>query len=265
MWAGSPRRAVLPGYHGRAVCWHVVRIGQLWRYPVKSFGGERLNTSTVESDGLRGDHVWAIVDPETGDVASAKRFRRWGALLSCRARLLDDTDPCDPAALEITLPDGTVVHGDDAAVTDLLSDATGRPVRLEARPRTYDEAPLHLLSTSAVTALGTGDAPAVALRRFRPQIVVETPGYEGFPEDEWVGTRVGIGSTVVEPSKLTTRCVMVTLEHQEVPARRDMLRTVMSRPVATGIAGDETGACIGIYADVAEGGPIAVGDAIEFR
>lgn len=242
-----------------------MRIGQLWRYPVKSFGGERLDAATVESDGLRGDHIWAIVDPETGDVASAKRFRRWGSLLSCRARLLDDTDPRDPAALEITLPDGTVVHGNDAAVVDLLSDATGRPVRLEARPRTYDEAPLHLLSTSAVEALGTGDAPAVAMRRFRPQIVVESPGHTGFPEDEWVGRRIGIGSAVVVPSKLTSRCVMVTLGHQEVPARRDMLRTVMSRPIATGLGDDKPGACIGVYADVTECGLIAVGDAIDVR
>lgn len=222
-----------------------------------------MDAATVESDGLRGDHVWAVVDPETGDVASAKRFRRWGSLLSCRARLLDEVDPRDPAALEITLPDGTVVHGDDAALADLLSEITGRPVRLEAQPRTYDEAPLHLLSTSAVEGLGTGDTPAVALRRFRPQIVVESPARAGFVEDEWIGKPVGIGSAVVEPSKLTTRCVMVTLAHQEVPARREMLRTVMARPVAPEIAGDEPGACIGVYATVTQCGLIAVGDAIE--
>ncbi|MBF0660189.1 MULTISPECIES: MOSC domain-containing protein [unclassified Rhodococcus (in: high G+C Gram-positive bacteria)] len=242
-----------------------MRIGQLWRYPVKSFGGERMDAATVESDGLRGDHVWAVVDPETGDVASAKRFRRWGSLLSCRARLLDEVDPRDPAALEITLPDGTVVHGNDPAVEDLLSDTTGRPVRLETRPRTYDEAPLHLVSTSAVDALGTGDASEIALRRFRPQIVVAADEDAGFLEDGWVGKQVGIGSATVEPNKLTSRCVMVTLAHQEVPARRDMLRTVMARPVAPGLTDDKPGAYVGVYATVTRCGLIAVGDTLEIR
>jgi len=239
-----------------------VRIGQLWRYPVKSFGGERLDSATVESDGLRGDHVWAVVDPETGDVATAKRFRRWGSLLMCRARLLDDTDARDPAALEITLPDGTVVRGNDPATTDLLSEVTGRPVRLEARPRTYDEAPLHILSSSAVAALGTGDAPETALRRFRPQIVVDAKPALGFVEDEWLGKRVDLGGVTVAPTKLTARCVMVTLAHQEVAARREMLRTVMSRPGPALPAGEKPAPCIGVYANVVECGALSVGDAI---
>lgn len=242
-----------------------MRIDQLWRYPVKSFGGERVAAATIEADGVRGDHIWAVVDPESGDVATAKRFRRWGSLLTCRARLLDDSDPRDPAALEFTLPDGTIVHGNDADVTDLLSQVTGRTVRLEPRPRTYDEAPLHVVSRSAVEALETGDATEIAVRRFRPQIVVDTPGMPGFVEDEWLGRCVGFGSAVVEPHKLTARCVMVTLPHHEAPARRETLRSLTSRHLVPNRPGGKPAPCIGIYANVVEQGVVSEGNSVDVR
>lgn len=243
-----------------------MRIDQLWRYPVKSFGGERIDTAIIESDGLRGDHLWAVVDAESGAVASAKRFRRFGVLLSCRARYLPDSDPSDPAALELTLPDETVVRGDARDVHSLLSDLTGAAVRLEARSRSYDEAPLHVLSRSAVDMLGTGESSDVALRRFRPQLVVATPGETGFVEDDWIGSRVEIGGdVVVEPTKRTARCVMVTLAHQEVAADRGMLRGLMSVHQVPNMPGANPAPCIGVYASVVTEGRIAVGDVVDVQ
>lgn len=107
-------------------------VSEIWRYPVKSLGGQPLTAATVEPDGVRGDHVWAVVDRATGHVASAKRSKLWGALLRCGARLLDDTDLADPSALEITLPDGTRLRGDDPRTSAALSTLTGREVELRA-------------------------------------------------------------------------------------------------------------------------------------
>jgi uncharacterized protein len=237
-----------------------VEVLQLWRYPVKSFGGERLRSATVEADGLRGDHVWAVVDPTTGSVATAKK-RAWSRLLECRARLLDDTDPTDPAALEVTLPDDRIFLGDDPKLVPALSEFTGRDLTLELRPRSYDLAPLHVVSTASVDALDTGDPTEVALRRFRPNIVVTSD--TGFAENDWLGKTVRIGEVTVRPTQRTARCVMVTLRHQEVPAVRDMLRTVTKRngiPV-TG-ADDRSAPCLGVYADVTAGGVVPVGDPV---
>ncbi|MFZ2530330.1 MAG: MOSC N-terminal beta barrel domain-containing protein [Rhodococcus sp. (in: high G+C Gram-positive bacteria)] len=242
-----------------------MQIRELWRYPVKSFGGEPVRTATIEADGLRGDHLWAVVDAESGTVATAKRFRRFGLLLTCRARLLDDTDLRDRAALELTFPGGTVVHGDDDRVDSLLSDLTGREVRLEARDRTYDEAHLHLISTSAVESLGTGDPVESTVRRFRPQIVVGTAGWSGFVEDGWLGRPVALGAAVITPTARTARCVMVTLDHQEIPARRDMLRTVTTRNLVPNVPDAKPAPCIGIYAGVVTSGAVAVGDTVAVR
>jgi len=242
-----------------------VRIDQLWRYPVKSFGGERVETATIETDGLLGDHVWAVVDAESGNIGSAKRFRRYGDLLLCSARILDDTDPRDPAALELTLLDGTVVRGDDTGVHDLLSQVVHHDVRLESRSRTYDEAPVHLVSRSAVAALGTGEPSDTALRRFRPQIVVDTPDSPGFVEDDWIGRHVAAGAAVLGPHKRTARCVMVTLTHQEVPARREMLRGITAVHQVPNVPDGRPAPCIGVYATVPTPGRVAVGDAVVVR
>ncbi|MGX6509465.1 MOSC domain-containing protein [Rhodococcus sp. SJ-2] len=253
----------VPAGHTASVCWGFVRIGQLWRYPVKSFGGEQLAAATIEADGLRGDHVWAVVDAESGAVATAKKFRRFGVLLTCGARLTDDTEPRDPASLELTFPDGTVVSGDDQGVDEMLSDLTGHAVRLEGRARTYDAAHLHVLTTSSVDALETGDPFDVAVRRFRPTIVVDTEGMDGFVENDWLAVRLALGDVVIEPNKRTDRCVMVTLDHQEIPARREMLRTVMSRNRVMTREGGKEAPCIGVYSQVRETGTVRCGDPVE--
>jgi uncharacterized protein YcbX len=252
-----------PTGHLASVCWLVVHVGQLWRYPVKSFGGERLQSATIESDGLRGDHVWAVVDAESGTVATAKKFRRFGVLLTCGARLTDETDPRDPASLELTFPDGTVMLGDDSEVDAMLSDLTGHPVRLEARTRSYDAAPLHVVTSSSVNALDTGDPLEVAVRRFRPTIVVDTGDMDGFVENDWLGVLLELGDVVIEPNKRTDRCVMVTLDHQEIPARREMLRNVMSRNRVLTREGGKEAPCVGVYAQVSAQGVVHCGDPVD--
>ncbi|WP_182349374.1 MOSC domain-containing protein [Tomitella gaofuii] len=113
-----------------------MRVSGIWRYPVKSLGGEPLTRARVGTDGLAGDHQWAVVDESTGTVASAKRTRVWGSLLQCTARLdpdaADPADHADPAALIITTPDGVASAGDDPATLARLSALCGRPLRLQS-------------------------------------------------------------------------------------------------------------------------------------
>src|SRR5688572_15160165 len=76
-------------------------IQQLWRYPVKSLGGEQLTDCAVSATGLDGDRRWGIVDDATGNVLTA---RRTPELLFASARLVT------PEEVEITLPDGRVTR-----------------------------------------------------------------------------------------------------------------------------------------------------------
>src|SRR6478735_4115758 len=91
-----------------------VSVGRLWQYPVKSMQGEEVDQILLGPGGVAGDRAYGFVDVETGRLASAKRPRRFGPLLDCRARFL--TAPAvdgDSPPVEVTFPDGTVVRSDD--------------------------------------------------------------------------------------------------------------------------------------------------------
>ena len=104
------------------------RIAELWRYPVKSMQGEAIEVADVAASGVVGDRAWAAVDAADGRVGSAKHPRKWGALLSCRARTVASASGA-PIGVEITMPDGAVAReGPDA--DSALSEFLGRPVRL---------------------------------------------------------------------------------------------------------------------------------------
>src|SRR5947208_842229 len=107
------------------------RVVAVWRYPVKSMMGEELNATEVTEHGLLGDRAYALIDAETGKVASAKNPRRWPNLFDFRAAYREP--PRDPRSLppvRITLPDGESLTTDQADVEARLSAAVGRPVRL---------------------------------------------------------------------------------------------------------------------------------------
>lgn len=111
------------------------RISEIWRYPVKSFGGERLAAADIRSEGIVGDRAWALVDDETGNVVSAKRVKYWGGLLLCRARLLDASATGDLASLAIEFSDGAELTADNPQTVARLTEMTGRTVRFQYATR----------------------------------------------------------------------------------------------------------------------------------
>src|SRR5919204_4604941 len=82
-----------------------MRVLELWRYPVKSLQGGRLDSVAVRGDGLEGDRRFAIYDLETGLGLTARRVPE---LLFASARLRED------GSVDITLPDGSLARSDDA-------------------------------------------------------------------------------------------------------------------------------------------------------
>jgi uncharacterized protein len=48
-----------------------VTVTEIWRYPVKSMGGERLDNVAVDERGMIADRMWAVRDPELGSITTA--------------------------------------------------------------------------------------------------------------------------------------------------------------------------------------------------
>lgn len=106
-------------------------VAELWRFPVKSMAGERLETATLTEAGLVGDRAYGMIDVETGKVASAKSVRLFAKLLECTARFTAPPQPgLSPPPVRIRLPDGTQVLSTNGAADGALSALLGREVRL---------------------------------------------------------------------------------------------------------------------------------------
>jgi len=282
-------------------------VSQLWRYPVKSMRGERLDsTDVVATYGIPGDRGWAVRDETVGEIRGAKKI---GALVQLAARYIEEPSGASTPPVEIDLGDGTTVTSDDPAVAEVLSARLGRPVTLWPRrpaedrdhyrrvelpdedefrrqlgllpgeptpdwstmappemmaelieyvgPRgTYfDSFQLHVLTTTSIATLAAGTPGAsMDIRRFRPNVVVDT-GSEprGFPEIDWCGRHLRIGTVVAEVIQPVSRCVMVTLPQDDLPVERRILRTLVR----------ETKMDFGIGLTVVEPGHIAEGDPVE--
>ena len=110
-----------------------VTVGRLWQYPVKSMQGQEVDEIVLGPGGVAGDRAYGFVDVESGRLASAKRPRRFGALLDCQARFLSPPTPDgDSPPVEVTFPDGDVIRTDDggAELTKRVTELLGREVQL---------------------------------------------------------------------------------------------------------------------------------------
>jgi uncharacterized protein YcbX len=105
----------------------VGRILELWRYPVKSMGGESLASAAVGAAGLPGDRAWALRDEQAGEIRGAKKIP---GLLHCRARYPAPPGEIPSPPAEIALPDGTTLLSTAPGASKRLSEALEREVTL---------------------------------------------------------------------------------------------------------------------------------------
>ncbi len=104
-------------------------IDALWRFPVKSFKGEKLDQVEFDKQGVLGDRAYALIDKETGKVVSAKSVKLFPELLNCSAVYLHPPQlGQEIPSVQITLADGTTVVSDSEEVDQILSAYFGRDV-----------------------------------------------------------------------------------------------------------------------------------------
>ncbi len=176
---------------------------------MKSFGGERVRRAFVGPFGLIGDRRHAVEDGE-GTPLSARRAH---ALLGFTARYADQEAA---EGVDVTTPSGFELDPHDPALARELSELVGRPVRVvRSAVGVHDAAPVHLLSTSSLAAVGEWLAgEEVDVRRFRANVVVELERPEPFAEMAWTGALVelGAGGPVLEVVSPTERCAVTTFD-----------------------------------------------------
>lgn len=207
-------------------------MSELWRYPVKSMAGERLDRAWLGVDGIPGDRLLYVVDGR-GEILSARTKPR---LLGHRAALGDDGD---------VLVDG--LPWDSPEVAALVRAAAGPDARLvrASGPERFDILPLLVATDGAIAAFGHD------LRRLRPNIVVA--GVDGLAERGWEGTLLAAGDAVIALANLRGRCIMTTFDPDTLAQDVDVLRDIRSR----------FGGTLALNAWAGREGDVAVGDPAE--
>jgi uncharacterized protein len=211
-----------------------MQIRELWRYPVKSMGGERLDEVELLPDGIRGDRLVQVVSH--GQIVTARIRPR---LLGLHARLGTDGVP---------LVDGR--RFDDPAVLAAVREATVLPdaeLQADDSVERFDVLPLTVLTDGGIEAFGYDH------RRLRPNIVIS--GVDGLAEKSWAGRmlKVGGGAAYIAVARPRTRCVMTTFDPDTLEQDRGVLQHIV----------DGLDARIALDCSVVRGGTIRVGDQVE--
>jgi len=183
-------------------------LSEIWRYPVKSMAGERLDRARLGPLGLHGDRVVQVYDGR-GRLVTARTYPK---LLGLHATLGPDGEP---------LVDGLPWPSPDVqARVEQIVGPGARLVRNEHEAR-FDILPLLVATDGAVAAFGR-DA-----RRLRPNLIVG--GVDGLDERGWEGRVLRIGSALIALADLRGRCVMTTFDPDTLEQDRGVLRDIVRR------------------------------------
>ena len=274
-------------------------IQSLHRYPVKSMLGEVMPQGAVSSRGIEGDRTHALLDVVSGKIASAKKPWLWHKLLKCSARVESDSRERSRPAVQIVLPGGEALRSDDDGVDQALSSFLQRQVRLisevpqeaeveradpdavlaggitrdvaftvfklgRAAPATtfVDFGPVHLITTATLAEISRVAGQDIEPLRYRPNVIIDSPGIPPFSENQWVGQTLELGSAVkLQVIIATPRCAVPTLSHGDLPGRPEALQTVM-RLNRVEIAAGVKLPCVGVHARVLSAGLVRCGDEV---
>ena len=239
-----------------------VKIGDveaLFRYPVKSMGGERLDAAGLGWHGLEGDRRLAL--RRSGDLSgmpwlTATRLPE----LILFAPLRRAPAGRDDLPTHVRTPDGQEM---DVFGPELAADIGRRhrsPVRMmHWRNGIFDQASVSVITPATAGEIGrlAGQPPDV--RRFRPNIVIGSLRGVPFEEDEWLGGVLSFGegseAAAVAVTRRDERCSMVNLDPDSAHPAAEMMKAVVR--TRDNLAG--------VYGTVTRPGRLAVGQAVFFE
>ena len=234
-------------------------VEALFRYPVKSMGGERLEAAELGWHGLDGDRRLAFrrMDDRSGfPWLSASKLP--DLLLFAPQRRGDGTGGDLPT--HIRTPDGEEmpVFGEELAAE--IGRRVGAPVQMmQLKHGMFDEATLSLIATDTMHEIERLAGRSPDVRRFRPNVVVRLLQSAPFQEDGWLGGVLSFGEGNDAPAVTVTmrdvRCSMVNLDPDSASTAPEMLKAV--------VRANRNNA--GIYGAVTRTGRLAVGQSLHFQ
>jgi uncharacterized protein YcbX len=209
-----------------------MHVSEIWRYPVKSLKGERLQEAEITKLGIPGDRQIAVVRTINGRFLTSRTRPK---LLGLQGSIGPDSVPA--------------INGhpwNSAEALQLVLDAAGEPVTLQQipAPQAFDVLPLLIATDGAAAYL------KIDHRRLRPNILIAD--VSGLEERKWPGRVIAIGDVRIHADMLRDRCVMTTFD----PDTQVQDPTVLQRII------HELDGSTALDSSVVTPGRIRVGDAV---
>ena len=208
-------------------------IKHIWRYPVKTMGGEQLQHAQIGDLGIKGDRI-VHVERADGHVITSRTHPGY---LGHKGSLDADGKP---------LVDGRPWESD--SVSHDIETIGGRGARLVANDGSerFDILPLLVTTDGAIEAFGED------YRRLRPNIVIGSA--DGLVERTWEGGYLQVGKVLIGVQDLRLRCIMTSFDPDTLEQSKHVTQGIYKR--------FEGKLALNCY--VLEGGNISVGDSVEF-
>jgi uncharacterized protein YcbX len=242
-----------------------IEIGQIeaiFRYPVKSMAGVRLEAAKLGWHGIEGDRRLAFrrmrIDDRSGmPWLSASKLPDLLRFVPLRRE--DDArgEPAFPT--HIRTPEGEEMPVFGEALAAEVGRRYGAPVQMmHLRNGIFDEASLSVIASATMAEIGRLAGRSLDVRRFRPNVVVRSLRPVPFQEDEWVGGMLAFGKGADAPAISVTlrdeRCSMVNLDPDSASPAPEVMKAIVR--VNQNHAG--------IYGAVTRTGRLEVGQTIFF-
>ncbi len=230
----------------------VGHVESLWRYPVKSMRGEKLESAFIGFSGVYGDRLYAFQNSAapagfpylTGReleqmLLHQPRFRHPDKAL-CPPNLAEaehlapGLTPVYPGfadlIVDVETPDGGLLAIDSPELRERLhksSDTAGELTLLRSDRAMTDCRPVSLISTQTVGALSGEVGRMLDHRRFRANVYVDLAAATGSAEDAFVGRTVKVGAkAVISVLERDPRCKMITLDPDTGQSSPEVLESV---------------------------------------
>ena len=254
-------------------------VESLWRYPVKSMGGEALTEAFMGFSGVYGDRCYAFKNsaarkgfpylnanvqqrmllyrPKFRYTERAARPPNLPEALSIEPGVTPANAEPDDLTLDVLTPSGEIVAVDDPALLEMLGEGLRGENQLtlvRSDRALTDCRPVSLISLQTIRQVEAESSISIDKRRFRANIYLNLTTGEGFAEDELVGRRLRIGSRAeVLVLERDPRCKMISLDPDTGEHDPEVLRQVAQAHSAYA----------GVYCAVLVEGTLTKGDSIE--
>ena len=234
-------------------------ISAIFRYPIKSMAGERLDAAKLGWHGVEGDRRLAFRRLADRGAFPWLNASRHPELLLYQPIGRQDTTG-EPLPTHIRTPDGRAYELPDEALVKEISARHRADVELmQLRHGIFDEAAVSAITLGTIRNIAREAGLDADVRRFRPNLVIATKGTQPFEEDRWVGKILEFGSEGMGPAISITmrdlRCVMLNLDPDTAETSAEVMKIVVRM--------NQNHA--GVYGTVVRPGELHVGQVVSLR